>query len=149
MRRTLTLILAAFALAVAALPSLAQAPAPTSLAKESAKEMLTAYRFNRAEGMLATEDRCWREAKASRKAPAVSALGCARLLIAGGVIDQAMQVTEQRGPVAAFAPAIQRTRYMERAAGLGMTPAAAQDVLVKAVNDIPLIIEGLSEAGLR
>lgn len=144
MNRTFVL---AFAL-LAPLLAIAQAPS-TSLAREAAVEMMNHYRFARGAGMLQAEERCWTEARTSRKSPQLQALGCARLMIAGGVIDQAMQVSERRGPVAAFDPAVQRQRYLDRTAAMGMTQPEAQQVLQKAAAEIPAIVEGLSLTGVR
>jgi len=112
-------------------------------------EMVTAYRASRGEGMLQAEERCWREARASTKPPAPAALGCARLMIAGGLLDQAMQISERRGPVAAFAPALQRQRFLERTAAMGLKADASQAVLERAVREMPALVEGLSLAGVR
>lgn len=149
-----TAALAAVALLALLPPAVAQAPATapapqTSLAREAAMEMVTAYRATRGEGMLQAEERCWREARASTKPPAPAALGCARLMIAGGLMDQAMQISERRGPVAAFAPALQRERFLERTAAMGLTREASQSVLERAVREMPALVEGLSLAGVR
>lgn len=139
-------------LLVAVQPAFAQA-APdagaTSLAREAAMEMVTAYRQTRGEGMLQAEERCWREARASTKRPAPAALGCARLMIAAGIVDQALQITEGRGPTPAFAPDVQRRRFLERTTLMGLNQQAAQSILERAVAEIPAMVEGLSLAGVR
>ncbi len=123
--------------------------AQTSLAREAAMEMVTAYRQTRGEGMLQAEERCWREARASTKRPAPAALGCARLMIAAGIVDQALQITEGRGPTPAFAPDVQRRRFLERTTLMGLNQQAAQSILERAVAEIPAMVEGLSLAGVR
>lgn len=144
----LSLALALGAAAAAAQPA-QQTPTRTSLASEAAIEMVNHYRLGRGDGMLQAEERCWTEARASRKSPQIQALGCARLMISGGVIDQAMQISERRGPLPAFDPAVQRQRFLQRTSAMGLNAETAQQVLTRAASEIPQIVEGLSLAGLR
>lgn len=136
------------ALALAAPPALAQ-PAQSQQARETAIEMAQVYRLNRAAGLVDAEERCWAEARTSAKDRPRQALQCVRVLIASGVIDQAMQISEGRGPTPALTGPNQRARFLERTAAMGMDTAAANRVMQLGVQELPSIINGLAEAGIR
>jgi hypothetical protein len=136
---------AAALLMTAAPPALAQ----TSLARETAVDMAQVYRTQRAAGLVDAEERCWTEARQSAKAPQHQALQCVRVLLAGGIIDQAMQISERRGPTPALTGQLQRQRFLARTAAMGLDEPTANRIMALGVREIPLIIEGLDQAGIR
>jgi hypothetical protein len=143
----------AFVLFIAALMLLSSPPAaaqPASpLARETAIEMVQVYRLQRAAGLVDAEERCWTEARQSAKNQQLQALQCVRVLIASGVIDQAMQISEGRGPTPALTGPNQRARFLARTAAMGMDTAAADRIMRLGVQELPAIINGLAESGVR
>lgn len=134
--------------ALAAPLALAQ-PAQSPAARETAIELVQVYRLHRAAGLVDAEERCWREARTGGKNPQLQALQCVRVLIAGGLIDQAMQISEARGPTPALTGPVQRQRFLERTAAMGLDTQAANRIMQLGVQELPSLIEGLAEAGVR
>lgn len=130
-------LLTAAALAFAAVAAHAATP------EEVAQRSLNAYKQGKGAAMLAVENACW---KAATK---TTVLPCAHAMIAGGMIDQAMQQLERRGPLVAFSPALQRQRFFKETTRLGLSNDDAQAVLEEAMQfGMPLIYKGLAEGGL-
>lgn len=149
MSRPFAVLIAAALAAAALLCSAPAALAQPSMARETAAEMLQVYRVFRAKGLVDAEERCWAEAKLSAKSPQQQALQCVRVLISGGIIDQAMQISERRGPTPALTGPIQRERFLARTAAMGMDERTANGVMALGLREMPLIVEGLQQAGLR
>lgn len=130
--------------ALAALAFLSASGSAAATVEDVAREVLIAYQTSRAAGMLHVERACWKRATRDNIGT------CTQKMIAGGVIDAAMQQAERRGPTVAFSPAVQRERYMRETKRIGMDAQEAQETLEAIVHiDLPLIVKGLTEAGLR
>lgn len=127
-----------------ALAALSFAAAASAGPQDAARDAVAAYRLGHAAAMFDVEAACWRAARRDTVAD------CVHRMIAGGIVDGAMQQVERRGPTEAFAPAAQRARYMREARRIGMGPDEAQATLEAIVKiDTPFIVKGLTESGLR
>ena len=98
-------------------------------------------------GVLALERNCWKSAK---KSEAVSAsIQCGTYLLAGGVIDQAMQREEMRGAMPDFDPNDQRRRFLIQTKILGLSEEQASSSLQALVGSMDSVLAGLMQAGMR
>jgi hypothetical protein len=97
--------------------------------------------------VLRQERTCWRAAVGAKDL--VRAGVCVRWVVASGVMDAAMARRERRSPLPDFAPDAQRTRVLAQFRALGLDEAAAQPHFEAAVSDLPALMSGLMEAGMR
>lgn len=132
----------AFYLLLALLPTMAQA---VDLTPEDIGQAVAKVYFHGGHAALLQLERdCWK-APAAKSQPGV----CVRMVVAGGLIDTAMQRNERRGAMPAFTPQAQRARVFAAGKKLGHNEAAMQAVMEQAVGDVPGLLAGLMQAGMR
>lgn len=104
------------------------------------------YTIGRHAAVLDLEKTCW---AAPRSKQEKWARVCVVEVLAGGIMEQAIAGKQHRGALPAFQPQAQRARIFSKMKGNGFSVADTERILAESAAEIPAILEGLMQAGMR